>query len=178
MKFFKTLVAGGAALAVTLGGLAPALAHRSFAMFDGSQVRVFTGVVTRINPDANHLQIFFAPLDEARQAVQRDDAGNPVIWAVEMAGAAQAAQEGISVDGFPPGTICSIGLPSLRNGEPGGDRGGSALSTCPENVPPAAGEFCWDVDGATEHGGGEIPREGSQDEEFVPDAEYTGDAAP
>src|SRR5690606_39160249 len=116
MKFTKTLLAGGAALAVMLGALAPALAHHSFAMFDGSQVRVFTGVVTRINPDANHLQIFFAPLDDARQTVQRDDAGNPVIWAVEMAGAAQAAQQGISVNGFPPGTIFSIGLHPLRNG--------------------------------------------------------------
>ena len=176
MKFLKTVLAGGAALAVTLGALAPALAHHSFAMFDGSQVRVFTGVVTRINPDANHLQIFFAPLDDARQAVQRDDAGNPIIWAVEMAGAAQAAQQGISVNGFPPGTIFSIGLHPLRNGQPGGDRGDSALYKCPENTPPAAGQHCWDVEGSTEHGGGEIPEEGTLDEEFVPDAEYTGNA--
>jgi len=176
MKFFKTLVAGGAALAVTLGGLAPALAHHSFAMFDGSQVRVFTGVVTRINPDANHLQIFFAPLDEARQAVQRDDNGNPIIWAVEMAGAAQAAQQGISVNGFPPGTIFSIGLHPLRNGQPGGDRGGSALYKCPENTPPPAGKHCWDVEGSTAHGGGEIPVEGTLEEEFIPD--YAAEAQP
>lgn len=176
MKLIKTMLAGGVALAVGLGALAPALAHHSFAMFDGSQIRVFTGVVTRINPDANHLQIFFAPLDDARAAVQRDDNGNPVIWAVEMAGAAQAAQQGISVNGFPPGTIFSIGLHPLRNGQPGGDRGNTALYKCPENTPPSAGEHCWDVEGSTPHGSGEIPEEGELDEEFVPDEEYTGGA--
>ena len=48
--------------------------------------KLFTGVVTRINPDANHLQIFFAPMNEERKNVLRDATGNPIIWAVEMAG--------------------------------------------------------------------------------------------
>ena len=174
IKLTKRVSRWGLAAAGALLLAAPALAHHSFAMFDGSQVRVFTGVVTRINPDANHLQIFFAPLNDERTSVQRDDNGNPIIWAVEMAGAAQAAQQGISVNGFPPGTIFSIGLHPLRNGQPGGDRGGSALYKCPENTPPAAGEFCWDVEGSTEHGGGEIPHEGAQDEEFIP--EYATEA--
>lgn len=164
----------GVALTAVAALAAPALAHHSFAMFDGAQIRVFTGVVTRINPDANHLQIFFAPLDETRRAVQRDDGGNPVIWAVEMAGAAQAAQQGISVNGFPPGTIFSIGLHPLRNGQPGGDRGGTALYKCPANTPPEAGEHCWDVEGSTPHGGGEIPVEGALEEEFIP--EYATEA--
>jgi hypothetical protein len=117
MKSLKSMILGGiAALGLTVGAAVPTNAHHSFAMFDGSQYRVFTGVVVRINPDANHLQIFFAPLDDERKSVVRDDAGNPVIWAVEMAGAAQAAQMGISVNGFSPGTIFSVGLHPLRNG--------------------------------------------------------------
>ena len=39
----------------------PAAAHHSFAMYDEKKTYVFTGVVTRISPDANHLQIFFSP---------------------------------------------------------------------------------------------------------------------
>lgn len=169
MNTKKALIGGAAAVGILAAGVVPGLAHHSFAMFDGSQVKVFTGVVTRINPDANHLQIFFAPLDEARQAVLRNDNGEPQIWAVEMNGAAQAAQDGISVNGFPPGTIFSVGLHPLRNGQPGGDRGGSALYKCPENTPPAAGEHCWDLPESTSHGDGEIPVEGELEEEYNPD---------
>lgn len=171
-RFLSTLGVSGA---VSLLALVPAIAHHSFAMFDGSQVKVFTGVVTRINPDANHLQIFFAPLNEERNAVQRDDAGEPVIWAVEMSGAAQAAQQGITVNAFPPGTIFSVGLHPLRNGQPGGDRGQAALYKCPEKTPPAAGKGCWDVDGATQHGGGEIPTEGVLQKEYKPNVSDASD---
>lgn len=171
MKRLKSLILSGIAAAGLAAGLSvPAGAHHSFAMFDGSQYRVFTGVVVRINPDANHLQIFFAPLDDERQSVVRNDAGEPVIWAVEMAGAAQAAQMGISVNGFPPGTIFSVGLHPLRNGQPGGDRGESGLFKCPENTPPAAGQHCDSVDGSTSHGEGIIPQEGPLAEEYDPDA--------
>ncbi len=56
------------AAAVVVGGLAaPARAHHSFAIFDAEQTKVFTGVVTRVNPDANHLQIFFAPMNAGAQ---------------------------------------------------------------------------------------------------------------
>lgn len=171
MKPIKSMILGGiAAAGLTAGLAAPAGAHHSFAMFDGSQYQVFTGVVVRINPDANHLQIFFAPLDDARQAVVRNDSGDPVIWAVEMAGAAQAAQMGISVNGFTPGTIFSVGLHPLRNGQPGGDRGQSGLFKCPANTPPAAGQHCDSVDGSTAHGPGEMPQEGELDQEYNPDA--------
>jgi len=170
MHRFKQTVAGLAVGAMTVLGLAaPAQAHHSFAMFDGSQVRVFTGVVVRINPDANHLQIFFAPLNEERTAVERNEAGDPIIWAVEMGGSAAVAQDGISVNGFPPGTIFSTGLHPLRNGQTAGDRGEWALYKCPADTPPAAGEHCWDVDGATAHGEGEIPVEGELEEEYNPD---------
>ena len=87
---------------------APVYAHHSFSIFDASQTKTFTGVVTRVNPDANHLQIFFAPMNEARTNVERDAKNEPIIWAVEMAGSAASAQQGISVSEFPPGTVFSV----------------------------------------------------------------------
>jgi hypothetical protein len=146
----------GAALC---GGLAPEAtqAHHSFAMYDDHRTHVFTGVVTRVSPDANHLQIFFAPLNEERKAVVRGDDGAPVIWAVELRGASQVAQDGITVDNFPAGTIFSIGLHPLRNGRPAGGRASFGLFKCPANTPPATGKHCDSVEGSTSHGRGVLP---------------------
>jgi hypothetical protein len=169
-KFSVNLARWSMAALASAVAIVPADAHHSFAMFDGTQIKVFTGVVVRINPDANHLQIFFAPLDEARKAVIRDDKGEPVIWAVEMGGSAAVAQDGISVNGFPPGTIFSVGLHPLRNGQPAGDRGESGLFRCPEKTPPAAGLHCDSVEGSTAHGEGVMPQEGQLAQEYDPDA--------
>jgi hypothetical protein len=167
---FKKGLAAAVAGLVMVAGTLPVQSHHSFAMFDGSLIKVFTGVVVRINPDANHLQIFFAPLDDERKAVLRNDAGEPIIWAVEMGGSAAAAQDGVSVNGFPPGTIFSVGLHPLRNGQPAGDRGGSGLFRCPEKTPPASALHCDSVEGATSHGEGVMPEEGALTEEYNPDA--------
>jgi Family of unknown function (DUF6152) len=140
----------GGVLGVTLMagafGLTPVQAHHSFSVFDAEKTRVFTGVVTRVNPDANHLQIFFAPMNEERKNVMRDADDKPVIWAVEMAGSAQAARDGISVSSFPPGTIFSVGMHPLRNGDPAGAREGG-LVKCPDKTPPAPGKHCDSVEG-------------------------------
>jgi hypothetical protein len=150
----------GAAAAVVVAAIAIRVvhAHHSFAMYDEKMTYVFTGVVTRISPDANHLQIFFSPLDEARKAVVRDASGEPVTWAVELRAASQVAQEGVTVDSFPPGTIFSIGLHPLRNGRPAGGRGKSGLFKCPPSTPPAAGKHCDSVAGSTSHGQGALPQ--------------------
>ena len=154
----KHVLAAGAAAVVAAIGLRAAHAHHSFAMYDEKKTYVFTGVVTRISPDANHLQIFFSPLDGTRKAVVRDASGEPVVWAVELRAAGQVAQEGVTVDAFPPGTIFSIGLHPLRNGRPAGGRGKSGLFKCPPRTPPAADQNCDSVTGATSHGQGALPQ--------------------
>src|SRR5687768_781852 len=123
-----------AAFAGVSAMVAPVQAHHSFSIFDASITKVFTGVVTRVNPDANHLQIFFAVMNDERTNVVRDSAGKPVVWAVEMAGSAASARDGISVNAFPPGTIFTVGLHPLRSGEPAGDRD-LALFKCPAKTP-------------------------------------------
>ena len=69
----KRTARGLVAATLTAAAIAavPAYAHHSFSIFDASQTKTFTGVVTRVNPDANHLQIFFAPMNEARTNVER-----------------------------------------------------------------------------------------------------------
>ncbi len=147
------LAAVGAAAALVIS--APARAHHSFAAYNMDVTKVVTGVVTRVNPDANHLQIFFAPMNEERKNVERDAQGKPVIWAVEMAGSAQMAQEGVSVSSFPPGTIFSIGMHPLRDGQPAGTRGpNGAIYKCPVKTPPPAGKHCDAVPGSTVIGTG------------------------
>lgn len=142
-----------AVLALTL----PAQAHHSFAIFDSSVTRVFTGVVVRVNPDVNHLQIFFAVMNDERKNVIRGEDGKPVVWAVEMAGSAQSARDGISVSTFAPGTIFSVALHPLRNGEPAGDKGETAIAKCPPKTPPAAGKHCDTVAGHVVLGAGALP---------------------
>jgi hypothetical protein len=147
----------------------PVYAHHSFSIFDASQTKTFTGVVTRVNPDANHLQIFFAPMNEERKNVERDANGQPIVWAVEMAGSAASAQQGISVSEFPAGTVFTVSLHPLRSGEPAGAREGP-LYKCPpqkapaaggrvQSQPPPAGKHCDSVEGMIQIGGDDgVPR--------------------
>jgi hypothetical protein len=155
--------AGALAASLTVAAAAamtalPAWAHHSFALYNMEVTKVFTGVVTRVNPDANHLQIFFAPMNEERKNVLRDAAGKPMLWAVEMGGSAQSAQEGVSVGNFPPGTIFSVAMHPLRSGEPAGSRvNPGAVFRCPEKKPPAPGKHCDTVEGSTTYGKGPLP---------------------
>ncbi|HZF30728.1 MAG TPA: DUF6152 family protein [Gammaproteobacteria bacterium] len=162
MNVQRKVVRGALAAALVAAAatvVAPAFAHHSFAIFDAEVTRVFTGVVTRVNPDANHLQIFFAPMNAERSGVERDPAGKPITWAVEMAGSAQAAKDGISVSTFPPGTYLSVALHPLRSGEPAGSRAnGGAMFKCPEKVRPAPGKHCDSLEGSVKFGDGDLPQ--------------------
>jgi len=163
LKLKPAVTVFAAAFTTALLVAEPLLAHHSFAMYDRSVKYVFTGVVEGLNPDASHLQINFVPLNEARDALVRDADGNRVTWSVEMEGAAASAREGISVSTFPRGTVFSVALTPLRNGEPGGSRVGG-LFKCPEGMAPDPGKHCDSVDGAIHIG---------EDELAVPTAIWT-----
>ena len=160
----KRTLGGLVAATLTAAVAVPVYAHHSFSIFDATQTKTFTGVVTRVNPDANHLQIFFAPMNEERKNVERGADGKPIVWAVEMAGSAASAQMGISVAAFPAGTIFTVSLHPLRSGEPAGAREG-ALWKCPvrpnaagvaKSVPPEAGKHCDSAEGAVKIGGDDV----------------------
>jgi hypothetical protein len=147
-KLSKTL---GAALVIATMAGTPVQAHHSFAMYDMQNVKVFTGVVTRVDPAPNHLAIFFAPMNEERKNVMRDEKGDPVIWSVEMGGSAAMARQGVSVNAFPQGTVFSVALHPLRNGENAGSREGGMFK-CPARTPPKPGMHCDSVEGSVQIG--------------------------
>jgi hypothetical protein len=128
------------------------LAHHSFAMYDTTKTITLTGVMTRFNSQANHAEMHFVPLGPDGKPTKGPD-GNYVEWGVEMAGAAAMAQQGISVNTFPVGTIFSVSLHPLRDGKNFGTMEG-AIYKCPEKTPPAAGKHCDSVQGSTQHGRG------------------------
>jgi len=132
--------------------VASALAHHSFAMYDMTKTVTFTGVVTRFVPQANHAEIHFVPLGPDAKP-QRGSDGKYVSWGVEMGGAAAMAQQGISVNTFPDGTIFSVNLHPLRDGKNFGSMEGP-IYKCPKDTPPPAGKHCNDVQGSTPHGRG------------------------
>lgn len=148
--------------AIALAGLGAlsAHAHHSFAMYDGSMYRVFTGVVVRVVPSAAHFEMHFVPLNEARDALVRDEDGDPEVWVVEMQSAGRVARDGITLENFPQGTVISVGLHPLRSGKLGGDKGGSGLYRCPTDVVPEPGMHCDSVEGSDVFGAGVLPAEG------------------
>jgi hypothetical protein len=153
----KRLAAVTLAAAVTYFLAVSAEAHHSFAMYDLNKTYVITGVVTRLDPNPNHLQLFLVPLNDARDQILKDNKGQPIVWTVEMDAAGAAAREGITVNNFPRGAIISIGLHPLRNGFPAGGRGRNGLFKCPADTPPATGKHCDSVKGSTSHGQGVLP---------------------
>lgn len=146
----------GLAVAAAVVLAVPVRAHHSFAMYDMRTTRVFTGVVTRVDPAVNHLQILFAPMNQERTNVERDAKGEPVVWSVEMGASGQMARQGVSVNSFPRGTVFSVALHPLRNGEPAGARVGG-LFRCPDRKPPAPGKHCDSVEGHVAIGDDPLP---------------------
>jgi hypothetical protein len=150
-----------ATVALACAAALPLQAHHSFAPYDMQKTKVITGVVTRVSPDANHLQIFFAEMNAERKNVLRDAANKPIIWSVEMAGSAMSAQDGISVAAFPEGSVFSVAVHPARSGDPSGFREGP-LFKCPvgatgKSIPPKAGLHCDSVEGSKSHGQGRLP---------------------
>lgn len=137
--------------------LMPSLGHHSFAMYDQSKTVTLTGVVTQFVGQANHAELHFYAVGPDGK-LMKDAAGKYVSWGVEMAGAAAVAQQGISTATFGAGTVFSVKLNPLRNGDNYGSRTG-AIAKCPADAatgkpkPPAPGKHCDSVPGNTLLGG-------------------------
>src|SRR5205814_3885245 len=131
--------------------ITPAMSHHSFAMYDQTKTVTWTGVMTRFVAQANHAEMHFVPLGPDGKPLRGSD-GKPITWGVEMAGAAAVAQQGITVQSFPAGTIFSVRLNPLRDGGNFGSRVG-AIAKCPKGKLPDAGKHCDSIEGAELLGG-------------------------
>ncbi len=131
--------------------VAPASAHHSFAMYDQTKTTVLTGVAYQFVAQANHAEIHFYVVGPDGKLTKGKD-GKYLDWGVEMAGAATVAQQGITADTFPVGTIFSVKMNPLRDGSNFGSRVG-AIAKCPWKTPPAAGKTCDTVKGSELLGG-------------------------
>jgi len=156
----RTSAVAGVSAAICFGlFITPAVAHHSFAMYDQSKTVTLTGVATQFVAQANHAELHFVPLGPDAKPMRGSD-GKPIIWGVEMAGAAAVAQQGITAKTFPAGTMFSVKLNPLRDGSNFGSRVG-AIAKCPvsaEGKPtvPAAGKHCDSVAGSQLLGGTEF----------------------
>ena len=131
--------------------VAPALSHHSFAMYDQTKTVTWTGIMTRFVSQANHAEMHFVPINPDGKPLRGAD-GKPVTWGVEMQGAAAVAAQGITVAGFPAGTIFSVHLNPMRDGSNFGSRVG-AIAKCPKDRVPTAGKHCDSVEGSAILGG-------------------------
>jgi hypothetical protein len=137
MRQFRSIGAACSSMAASVALVWPVVgnAHHSFAMYDQSQVKTLTGKLTRYIPGANHAQLIFELL-EADGSPVLDDAGKPVLWGVETGPAARIAQQGVTPDNFPNGTIVTVTLNPLRNGKTFGAMAqGARLIRCGKEVP-------------------------------------------
>ena len=145
---------------LSVGLLAPpADAHHSYAMYDGSVYRVFTAVIVRVIPNAAHFEFHFVPLNEKRDALVRNEKGDPLVWVVQMESAGVAPQQGITLESFPKGAVISMGVHPRRDGKPAGDRGDSTVFQCPKGSVPKPGMHCDSVEGSKSFGPGVLPKE-------------------
>jgi hypothetical protein len=107
-------------------------AHHSFAMYDMTQTKSATGKLIRFIPGANHAQLLFEELDATGKTVMKN--GKPFVMGVETGSAAQLARQGVTVDGFPIGTIITVAYHPLRDGKPLGALAGELIK-CGTTLP-------------------------------------------
>lgn len=156
MKNRASMIAAVALFCVVLS-VQVALSHHSFAMYDQSKTVVLTGAMKQFVPQANHAELHFYLIAPDRKGIAQA-AGKPVEWGVEMAGTAAIAQQGITSQSFPVGTVFSVKLNPLRDGTNFGSRTG-AIAKCPidpatnKSKLPAADKHCDSVPGHTLIGG-------------------------
>src|SRR3569833_620633 len=113
-KIGKSRAIAGLAVAGALVA-APAMAHHSLARYDQTKTISFSGVMYQFVAQANHAELHFYLVGPDGK-LEKDSAGKPKDYGVEMAGAAAVAQQSITADTFKPCTIFSVKVNPLRDG--------------------------------------------------------------
>lgn len=95
-----------------LAAAAPALAHHSFAMFDGEKTMAMTGTVKEVEWTNPHSWLRVMVVDKTT--------GKPAQWAFEMGPPARQLQRGWKPDSLKPGDSVTVHIHPLKDGSRGG----------------------------------------------------------
>jgi hypothetical protein len=98
--------------ALTLVAGPPALAHHSFAMFDGGKETKLTGTVKDFQWTNPHVFV---------DLVVSDESGRLTTWSLQMNGIAGYARRGWTRDTVKAGDRVTVVIHPLKSGEPGGN---------------------------------------------------------
>ena len=90
----------------------PALAHHSFAMFDGDKTITMTGALKELEWTNPHAWI--------RIEVQDQATGQPQEWSFEMGSPSQLGARGMKPDSIKPGDMVTIKAHPMKDGSHGG----------------------------------------------------------
>ena len=96
---------------VTLGSIAPAFAHHSFAMFDLTEHKLIEGVVTKWDYNNPHSWLHIEGLDAN---------GETKTWSFEGAAMVHAARQGVNGTTFRKGEHVKVVMSPLRDGRTAG----------------------------------------------------------
>jgi Family of unknown function (DUF6152) len=97
--------------AVALIACAPAWAHHSFAMFDGSKETKLVGTVKEFEWTNPHVFV---------DLIVSSETGAQKVWSLQMNGIAGYARRGWTHDTIKPGDHVTVVIHPLKSGEPGG----------------------------------------------------------
>jgi hypothetical protein len=98
-------------VAILLLASAPARAHHSFAMFDGSKETKMMGTVKDFQWTNPHVFVDLLVANESGQVTS---------WSLQMNGVAGYARRGWTRDTIKPGDKVTVVIHPLKSGEPGG----------------------------------------------------------
>jgi hypothetical protein len=96
---------------VLIMGVAPALAHHSFSMFDREKTVNLNGVVKQFEWTNPHAWLYVMVMDDSGKAIE---------YPLEMQGTGQAQKNGWRPDTIKPGDRVSIAMHPLKSGSHGG----------------------------------------------------------
>jgi hypothetical protein len=91
---------------------APAVAHHSFAMFDGDKTVTLSGTVKEFE--------WVNPHSWLRVMVNDDKSGKPALWALELSSPSRLITMGMHANSVKPGDVVTVTFHPMKDGSRGG----------------------------------------------------------
>ena len=91
---------------------APAVAHHSFAMFDGDKAVTLSGTVKEFE--------WVNPHSWLRVMVNDDKSGKPALWALELSSPSRLITMGMHANSVKPGDVVTVTFHPMKDGSRGG----------------------------------------------------------